>query len=260
MTEMVAVNGFKIATKVSGKPGAPWITLSNSLGTTHRMWAPQMSLLEDNFRVLCYDTRGHGQSDVPPAPYSFNDLISDVIALLDHFSIQRTDFMGLSIGGMTALGLALSHPERLNRIICADARAVATEPFRQIWKDRAKMMDEGGVEAVWPSTRERWFIATNDDDVEQFRNEFILMPVEGLKGCGAALQGLDYLKNLSKITTPTFYIGGESDSGAPSNTMQEMANATPGSHYHAVPGAAHIANFDNPGEYNKAIANYLGIS
>ena len=260
MSELVDVGGHRLAAEVSGRPDGPWITLSNSLGTTFRMWDLQMSLLEPHFRVLRYDTRGHGGSDVPPGPYDFNGLVSDVIGLLDHYGIERTDFMGLSIGGMTALGLAIDHPDRLNRIICADARAAATPQFSQMWDDRAKMIDEGGVASVWPSTRERWFTAVTDEQIESMKNEYMEMSGDGLKACGKALQGLDYLRHLGRINTPTLYIGGDVDSGAPPEVMREMADMTSGARYHAVANAAHIANVDNPGDYNAAIASFLGIN
>jgi 3-oxoadipate enol-lactonase len=215
--------------------------------------------LRRNFRVLRYDTRGHGASDAPRGPYDMAGLVADVIRLLDHHGVNEADFMGLSIGGMTGLGLAIAHGDRLNRLICADARAEATEQFRKLWQDRAAMMDKGGVAAVWPSTRERWFTSAPAADIARFEAEYMAMPVEGLKGCGAALQGLDYLKDLGKISTPTLYIGGDSDSGAPPEVMQEMAAATPGASYVPVANAAHIANVDNPAGYNQAIAAFLAL-
>ena len=259
MSEMVDVGRHRLAAEISGRTDGPWITLSNSLGTTYRMWDPQMALLEPHFSVLRYDTRGHGESDVPPGPYDFAGLVSDVIGLLDHFGVERTDFMGLSIGGMTALGLAIDHSDRLNRAICADARADAPAAYIKAWDNRADMMDKGGVASIWPSTRERWLITAPDAVVEKMKAEYLDMPVDGLKACGKALQGLDYMPHLGRISTPTLYIGGDSDSGAPPEVMRAMADVTPGARYHAVANAAHIANVDNPDDYNAAIASFLGI-
>jgi len=259
MGELVDVGGHRLATVVSGRAGAPWITLSNSLATTYRMWDPQMALLEPHFRILRYDTRGHGASDVPAGPYDFAGLVADVIALLDHYGIGRTDFMGLSIGGMTGLGLAIGHGDRLNRLICADARADATPQYVKTWDDRAAMMDEGGVAAVWPSTRGRWLVQAPETVVDRLKADYMAMPVEGLKACGTALQGLDYLRDIHRISTPTLYIGGDSDAGASPEVMRQLADATEGARYHAVARAGHIANVDNPADFNAAIAGFLAI-
>ena len=121
-------------------------------------------------------------------------------------------------------------------------------------------MDRGGTAAVWPSTRERWFKAAPPGTVERFEKEYLAIPVEGLKGCGVALSNLDYLRHVGRIGTPTLYIGGDSDMGAPPDVMKAMADATPGAKYVSVPNAAHIANVDNPADYNAAIGKFLGIA
>jgi 3-oxoadipate enol-lactonase len=260
MSELVDVGGYRLAAEISGLAGGPWITLSNSLGTTRRMWDPQLPLLEPHFQVLRYDTRGHGESDVPPGPYDLEGLADDVVRLLDHFAIDRTDFIGLSIGGMTALGLALDHPDRLGRAICADARADATPAYVKAWDERAEAMDRGGLAAIWPMTRERWLIAAPGPVVEKMKGAYLAMPVEGLKACGKALQGLNYFHRLGDITTPMLYIGGDSDAGAAPEVMRAMAAATPGSSHHIVAKAAHISNVDNPADFNAAVARFLGIA
>ena len=109
------------------------------------MWEPQIPALTQRFRVLRYDTRGHGQSDTPPGPWSFDDLTGNVIALMDQFGIDRCAFMGLSMGGMTGLGLALAHGDWFDRLVCADGRADAPAPFRQMWDERIAKVADGGL-------------------------------------------------------------------------------------------------------------------
>lgn len=123
-------SGVTLNTAIDGETDKPWIVLSNSLGANLHMWAPQTDVLTQNYRVLRYDTRGHGESDAPDGPYSFDDLLGDVTGLMDAYEIETAAFMGLSMGGMTGLGLALEHADRVTRVVCADGRADAPEPFR----------------------------------------------------------------------------------------------------------------------------------
>jgi 3-oxoadipate enol-lactonase len=257
----ININGTELFVQIDGPEGAPWLICSNSLGATQRMWAPQMALLTKNHRVLRYDTRGHGDSATPKAPYQLADLVSDVIGLMDHHRIKQADFLGLSLGGMTGLGLALDHPDRINRLICCDARADAPPPFAKMWDDRIASVDAEGVASLWPGTLERWLTpACQSRDigtVEQLRADFKQTSAEGYKGCAAAIRGLDYLRHLGKINVPVLYIVGDQDSGASPETMRTMADATPGTKFQEIPDAAHIANIDNADAFNRAVANFL---
>jgi len=135
----------------------------------------QMKTLVKHYRVLRYDTRGHGQSDVPAAPYSFDDLVGDAVALLDHYQIERATFMGLSLGGMTGLGIALAHPGRLEALVCCDARADAPPQFVQGWNERINAVRGGGLASILPATVERWlsaaFRATHPDVVADVEHD-----------------------------------------------------------------------------------------
>jgi 3-oxoadipate enol-lactonase len=256
-------DGLLLACRVSGREGAPWIVLSNSLGATMAMWEPQLALLEPHFHVLRYDTRGHGASGVPPEPYRFHDLIGDVMALMDHHGIARAALMGLSLGGMTAMGLALAHPGRFERIICCDTRADAPPPFQQGWIERLAAVDEGGLGRIVGGTMERWFApdwrALNPAALAAVEAAFLATPVEGYRGCVAAIRTLDYLKDLGRITVPMLYVCGSADMAAPVAAMQAMADATPGARLAVIEGGAHLPNIDRSAQFNRAIAGFLGI-
>lgn len=262
---MVDRGGFRLAARIDGQPeGAPWIMLSNSLGATAAMWEPQLALLARRYRILRYDTRGHGASDAPPAPYSFDDLKGDVIALMDHFGIARADYLGLSLGGMTGLGLAIHHGNRLGRMICCDARADAPPPFVQAWDERMAAIDQGGLAAVVGGSMERWFTEewrkANPDALRTFEDAFLANSPIGYKGCAEALKHLDYFKDLGRISLPVLYLVGAKDMGAPPAVMQAMAQATPGSAYVEIPEAAHLPNIDNTKDFNAAIGEFLGLT
>lgn len=131
-TQHMDVGSVRLAYSIEGPTNAPWLILSNSLATNTLMWDLQMVDLIKTHQVLRYDTRGHGQSSAPPAPYSFDLLANDVVGLMDGLKINSADFVGLSLGGMTGLALALKHPDRINSLACCDARADAPEIYQQI--------------------------------------------------------------------------------------------------------------------------------
>ncbi len=258
---LIDINGTKLFVQIDGPMGAPWLICSNSLGASHHMWAPQMDMLTEQHRVLRYDTRGHGQSAAPTEPYQLGDLVGDVIGFMDHHDIETADFLGLSLGGMTGLGLALHHADRINRLICCDARADAPPPFAEMWDQRIADVDAKGVAALWSGTLERWLTpecqTCDPEMVDRLKTDFDLTSAEGYKGCAAAIRELDYLRHLSSIKTPVLYIVGDRDSGASPETMQTMADATPGARFEIIESAAHIANIDNPGAFSAALAGFL---
>ncbi len=262
---MVDRGGFRLATKVSGQgAGAPWIVLSNSLGSSMMMWDDQLALLGRTYRVLSYDTRGHGASDAPAGPYSFPDLAGDVLALMDHYKVDKASYMGLSLGGMTGLALALHHADRFDRIVCCDARADAPEPFVKSWDDRMAVIDEKGLGAILGGTMERWFVeawrTAEPARLKAFETEFLKTSIAGYKGCAEALKSLNFLKDLGSIKLPMLYVCGEQDMGAPITAMKAMADATPGSSLAGIPDAAHLPNVDNAPAFNRAIASFLRLA
>jgi 3-oxoadipate enol-lactonase len=257
--------GFRLATRVTGQgEGAPWLVLSNSLGASMMMWDDQLELLGRTYRVLSYDTRGHGASDAPTGPYSFDDLVGDVIALMDRRGIAKATYMGLSLGGMTGLGLALKHPARFERIVCCDARADNPEPFVKSWDDRIAAIDANGLSAILAPTMERWFVESwrtaNPARLKAFETEFLKTSAEGYKGCAAAIKTLNYLKDLGSVKVPVLYVCGEQDMGAPIAVMGAMSAATPGSALAGIPNAAHLPNVDNAAVFNRAIAPFLRLA
>ncbi len=131
---------------VTGRADGPVVVLSNSLGSTHRMWDAQLAALEERFRVVRYDTRGHGDSPVPGGPYSIDDLADDVVALLDRLGIARAHVVGLSLGGMTAMRLAARNPERIDRVVllCTGAQLSPAAA----WLERAATVRANGSAAV----------------------------------------------------------------------------------------------------------------
>lgn len=246
---------------VSGKKDFPVILLLNSLGTTTNMWNPQLPLLEEHYRVIRMDTRGHGDSATPQGPYSLDELVSDALGTLDRYDVPNASVMGCSMGSMTALGMGLRAPDRIDRIVCSAARADAPAPFRDSWDQRTDVINEKGVSALWEGSLGNWLTpAFRDSETEQvafLKSEFLKTTDEGYKGCAAALKELDYLRHLPNLDVPTLFVAGSEDKGAPPAVMQEMAETAKDGQFVMIPDAGHIINVNAPEAFSLAIMNFL---
>ena len=251
-------------TKISGQTDGRALLLLNSLGTTTKMWDPQLPLLESFYKVIQIDTRGHGQSPTPPAPYSFDDLVSDAFGVLDRNGIETATVMGCSLGSMTALGMGLKAPNRIDRIICTAARADSPPPFRQSWFDRVAIIEDKGVAGLWQGSLGNWltpaFRDANPAKIAEMEAEFLKTTAEGYKGCAMALKDLDYFKDLGQLDVPVLFIAGSEDKGAAPDTMREMAKAAKHGEFTLIPDAGHIINVNKPEAFSLAIADVLGMT
>ena len=256
-------NGNYLKIKIDGNMEFPKIIFSNSLGTDNRMWDPQIKALKDKFCLIRYDTRGHGNSSPVEGPYSFEMLENDVITILDNLKIDKAHFIGLSIGGMTSLGLALKHQNRFNKIICCAARADNPPPFIDSWNQRIAVIEEKGTNGVVDGSLDRWYSeefkanSQNNDIINLSKDMIRGTSSNGYIGCAHALKTLNYLKDLSTINREMLFISGEKDMGAPALAMEEMSHLTPNSKYVCISGAAHILNIEAPETVNKTILDFL---
>lgn len=253
---MSAVDVYAV---VTGREGAPVVVLSNSLGSTHRMWDAQIASLEACFRVVRYDTRGHGQSPVPEGPYSIDDLADDLIALLDRLGVERAHLVGLSLGGMTVMRVAGRNPERVQRIalLCTGAQL----PPSQAWMDRAALVREQGSAAVAGPVIERWFtpgyLAAHPDKRSAYEAMIGSTSAEGYAGCCEAIAKLDLRDELSNITAPTLAIAGDDDPATPPAKLEQIVAGIPGATLLTVPQAAHLANAEQPDIITAALIEHL---
>lgn len=254
---------FAPHSRVDGPEDAPWIVLSNSLGANLHMWDDQMPLLTQHYRVLRYDVRGHGKSAAPDGPYTFDDLMGDVLGLMDAHQIGRADYMGLSMGAMTGMGLAIHHPRRFRRMVLCDGRADAPPAFRDLWSQRVAAVEAGGLDAIADGVMAMWlnesFRAANPDRVTALRGMVTGNDPAGYAACCEALKTLDYLKDLPRAGVPITYVGGGADKGAPPDVMRAVAAATPGARYVEIPGGGHLPNIDSAAAFNAALSEILDI-
>jgi len=246
--------------RIDGPVNAPWLTLSHSLATDISMWEPQIAALSQYFRVLSYDARGHGSSEVPAGPYTMQQLVDDVIQLWDALNIQQSHFIGLSMGGMTGVGVALHAPERVGKLLACDCRLDAPEFFRNMWDSRMQAIHAGGIEGVLSQTIGSWFTQTQLAEggplIEQVSEMIRRTPAAGYLACAAALQALDYKKSLADIKIPTRFLVGDQDGPHPLE-MAELAKLTPSAELVVLENAAHLSSMEQAKTFNQAALSFL---
>jgi 3-oxoadipate enol-lactonase len=258
----IKANGIDINYQIDGKDGAPWLIFSNSLATDFTMWDAQASAFAATHRVLRYDQRGHGKTQVTSGRYTFDLLIADAVALMDALSIGKASFGGLSMGGATALGLAQRHPDRVERAIVCDSGCASTPQSAAQWEERIVVAQRGGMEPLVEPTVARWFppevMAKNPPYVDKVRAMIRNTPVDGFIGCSAALADHDFRSAVAATKPPVLFIAGEKDAGgAISTAMKAMHRELEGSRYVELPGAGHISNLDDPAGFTRALREFL---
>ncbi len=236
----------------------PVLVLSNSLGTDFFMWDPQMKELGRRFRILRYDTRGHGQSSVTPGEYTIEQLGRDVLAMLDLLRIDRVHFCGLSMGGMIGIWLGIHAPSRLHRLVlCNCAARIGT---KEMWNARIAKVHSEGMKSVAAVVIERWFTpafrASSPEKVAWTQGMLENSPPEGYAACCAAVRDMDQREAVAQIKVPTLVIYGGSDSVIPATETHFLADQIPGAAEVEL-AAAHLSNVEQPDAFTDAVSKFL---
>ncbi|MFC5473869.1 3-oxoadipate enol-lactonase [Paraherbaspirillum soli] len=256
---VTAGDGARIAYRIDGDAGMPVLVLSNSIGTTLRMWDLQINDLSKHFRVLRYDTRGHGESSVPVGAYSLDRLGRDVIELLDALGIERAHFLGLSLGGFIGQWLAVHAPERIDRLILSNTSSYLG-PARQFDERIAAVLQAPDMSETAEMFLANWFpahmLATNEGIVEEFRAMLLATDRQGLAGLYAAVRDADLRRTIALISRPTLVIAGQHDTVTALSHSELIAATVLGSKLLVLP-AVHLSNVEYPAEFMQAVLGFL---
>jgi 3-oxoadipate enol-lactonase len=244
--------------ELSGSGSHPTLVLSNSLGSNLSMWDPQMPLLTSHFRVLRYDTRGHGRSSIPAGPYSIDQLARDVLALLDQLRFDRVHFCGLSMGGSTGMWLGINEPGRLHKLVLCNTAAKIGTP--EIWNPRMEAVRTGGLQAISPGVLSRWlsesFRVKNPDVASRVLNMLEGTNTEGYLANCAAIRDFDVRESVGAINVPTLVIAGTHDVSTTAADGRFLAEHIPGGRYVEL-DAAHLSNLEQDALFTSAVADFL---
>ncbi len=258
----IQANGISVNYTLDGPATAPVVTLSHSLAFDLTMWDPQMPMLTKSYRVLRYDTRGHGKSSAPDGAYSLAQLAEDARALLKGLNIARTHWIGLSMGGMIGQTLALETPELLQSLTLADTSSRIPAEAASVWQDRITVAREKGMAPHIDTTLARWFTAPflkqQAGKVAPIRQLIANTPAKGYIGCCEAIRKLDYTDRLGAIKLPTLIVVGRQDVGTPVAASEVMHAKIPCSKLVVLEDASHISNVEQPAAFDKAIGDFLG--
>jgi len=252
------VNGCRINYQLAGPANAPALVLSNSLGSNFGMWDAQMPAFAKTHRALRYDTRGHGESEVTPGPYTFEQLARDVLALADSLNIDKFHFCGLSMGGVTGLWIALHAPERLQKLVlCSTGAKIGTA---DAWNNRIEAVRRNGTKSIAAATMERWFTTSFRDrepqTVERIQKTLANTNNEGYIACCEALRDTDLRDQVASISAPTLVISATHDPAAPPSDGKFLAKEIKGARYVEL-DAAHLSNIEQVAKFTQEVSDFL---
>jgi 3-oxoadipate enol-lactonase len=257
-TSTIDVQGEAFNCRVDGAQDAPVLVLSNSLGTDLSMWDAQIPELSARFRVVRYDTRGHGASPVTPGPYTIGQLGRDVLMLLDALKIRRAHFCGLSMGGAIGMWLGAQAPDRIGRLVVANTAAKIGTP--EMWNQRIDGVRKGGMETVVETLLGRWFTAAfrarAPEEVSRVGAMLLATPAEGYVACCAAVRDMDQRDAITGISHPTLVIAGAHDPVIPRAAARETAERIRGARYVEL-DAAHLSNVEASERFTAEVLGFL---
>nr|WP_244544494.1 MULTISPECIES: 3-oxoadipate enol-lactonase [unclassified Beijerinckia] len=232
--------------------------MSNSLGTNLQMWDDQMDALKQRFRVIRYDSRGHGQSVADEGPYTLEQLARDALAILDALHIKKAHYIGLSMGGMVGMWLLTHARERIGRAVLANTGAHLGGP--DVWNTRIRTAKSEGLAALTAATMDRWFTREfqerSPQAVERIAQMFRTTPPQGYAGCAAAIRDMDQRESIRTITNPVLVIVGTHDPATPPTMGGLIADHIKGARLAALE-AAHLSNIEASNSFNRAILSFL---
>ena len=255
----IAANGIRVRYQLEGPSGAPVVMLSNSLLTDYGMWDLQMPALTRRFRVLRYDSRGHGGTEATPGAYTMDLLAADAVGLLDALALARVHFVGLSLGGMIAQLMASRYGGRLLSVALCDTACQL--PPKAAWDERIALAQTQGTGGFVRPMTERWLTAgyreRHPEVVERLGAMISRTSVDGLVGCAQAIRDMDHASLLGAISAPTLIIVGEHDVGTPVTAAQVLNRGIQGSKLVVIKDAAHLPNIEQQAAFDAALTDFL---
>lgn len=253
----ILLSDLRLNAEISGPADGPPVVFLHGLGLSLRIWDQVLPLLPPGCRTLTLDMRGHGRSDIPPAPYTMGALIHDVERVMDHHSLRDAVVVGLSVGGMIAQGLAVKRLDLIRAMVLSNTAARIGTAAQ--WQARAETVVSGGLNAIADATMERWFGRgwKSEPAMPAYRAKLMATDPEGWIGVASAIAGTDFYTPTAGLTLPTLAIAGLRDGATPPDLVRETADLIRGSRFALIKGAGHVPMAERPAEYAALLAGFL---
>jgi 3-oxoadipate enol-lactonase len=259
-----ASNGIDLHYEVHGdleNQRLPWLVFSHSLACSIAMWQPQLQAFAGHYRVLAFDTRGHGASDAPAGPYTLEQLADDLNDLLLALDIETAHFVGLSMGGMIGQVFALKYPKVFRSLTIADSTSRWPPETAALFAERVKIAQAKGMDSLVQPTLERWFTPpfhrSEPEKVASIGALIRSTTVEGYAGCCDAIPRINTTARLKDISCPILVIVGKDDPGTPLAMSQAIVANASGAELVVLENAAHISNIEQPAKFNAALSAFF---
>ena len=256
---MIDIGGVALHYRIDGDPDGAPVVFANSLGTDLRLWDAILPLLPSGLKLVRFDKRGHGLSALPGDHYRMDELLDDTAGLMRALGIRDCLFVGLSIGGIIAQGLAAKYPELLRAMVISNTAARIGTP--EMWRERIDAARAGGIEALADAVMERWFSQAFHTDrpleLAGWRNMLTRTPDEGYIGCSEAIAANDYTDSTAQLTLPTLAIAGSEDGSTPPDVVRATAELIEGARFEVIEGAGHLPCVEQPETYARLLNEFI---
>ena len=256
----LTLNGVRHHVERWGSEQAPALVLCHGLGCSTRLWDGMIPHLPEGLQIIAYDMRGHGQSDIPDGPYSMGMLIRDAEALLDELGLSEVMFLGLSLGGMVAQGLAAKRLDLIRALILSNtATKIGT---REMWQSRIATIAKGGMAAAAPALMERWFTRAfrARGGHAAFEEDLKNVSLAGYLAGAEAISGSDFYTTTAALRLQTLVIAGAEDGSTPPDLMREMADLIHGARFELMRNAGHLPPIEAPEDYAALITDFIAAT
>lgn len=256
----IQVKDLSVAYRVLGNAG-PWVTLAHSHCANHAVWEPLAIELASNFRVLCFDSRGHGKTTATPPPYTMSQLADDAFQLLNALGIKNTHWVGQAMGAMIGQALAIEQPQAILSLVLADSTLGNPEGMRPIWAARNALASSQGLSAILDSTVERWFVARTISEqpelIEQVKQMILQTPIEGYVGGSTAMATMDMSDSIGRVRSPTLVMVGAHDPATPIAMSRAIQAKIADSDLVILPDCSHMSYLEQPVMFNQLVRDFL---
>lgn len=257
--DMIQLGDVTLHYRLEGDADGAPIVFANSLGTDFRLWDQVLPYLPSGLKILRFDLRGHGLSSCPAGDYRMSDLVQDAVRLLEALEIRDCLFVGLSIGGIIAQGLAADYPHLVRAMVISNTAArIGTEAM---WQERIDAARAGGIEALADSVMQRWFSSgfrqQREHELVAWRNMLTRTPLDGYIGCSAAIAANDFTASTAGLNLPTLAIAGSEDGSTPPDLVRATADLIPDSRFELIDDAGHLPCVEQPATYARILNDFI---